>query len=804
MKSRIGMGRLAYTLILTAWCASLSGNVAIAAPDATFVAGIIEANCVACHGPSMQNAGVRLDNLPVDFGDDRRATEEWHDVRNALNSGRMPPRDASNLSTEDRTVLLDWLDAALADSEHASEAAGTVMRRLNRVEYQNTMRDLVGLDIDYVRNLPADEASRDGFTNNGAALRMSALLVEHYLRAARDGLGRAIVTGPAPPVFEHRAEETVVDKVKTVNWSNRLGRTGTFAARVPEFPDEGEFVLRITARAEGPPAAPYPRMHVSLGYRADTQTPSRTVAEVDVPDRSPRVFEFRARIEEFPLQSRTQSKYPGLLVWVRNAYTDGQPPPPPEKVPFEENGKLKDKLVWTEDPEFPKIVVESVEFRAPVYESWPPAHHKRLVPIQPESVRDEERAVRASLRRFLRLAYRRPVRDAEVSLALRYFETVRPTVETFEEALREVLSMALISPDFLYRIEDAEIGTPLNDHQLASRLSYFLWSTMPDERLMDLADRGLLSDPAALRRETERMLDDSRSWAFVERFSDEWLDLGGVHRIAINPNYYPGFDALLKGDMRRETQHYFAEILRQDDSAMKFLRSDFAMLNQPLAVHYGVSGPRGGDFQRVNIDAARGPGGLLTQASVLLSNSTGEDSHPVERGVWIRRALLGDPPAPPPPAVPNLETGDPDFGLLPVKRQLELHQDNEACARCHQGIDPWGIALEEFDAVGLRRDKITRRSGERVEVHSVDARTVLPDGSEVEGVNGLAQHLVDERRHQFARAFASKLASYALGRSLVHADEGSMDGIVAHFEKSGYRVRELCTIIVTSELFRSR
>ena len=802
--SRIGMGRLAVTPVLTALCASLCGHVATAASDAALVSGIIGAHCVACHGPSTQTAGVRLDNLPVDFGDDRRAAETWHDVRNALNSGRMPPRDASNFSTEDRTVLLDWLDLALADSEEGTEITGTVMRRLNRVEYQNTMRDLLGLDIDYVKNLPADEASRDGFTNNGAALRMSALLVEHYLRAARDGLGRAIVTGPAPPVFTHRAEETVVDKVKTVNWSNRLGRTGTFAARVPEFPDEGEFVLRIRARAEGPSGAPHPRMHVSLGYRADTQTPSRTVAEVDVPDGPSRVFEFRARIEEFPLQSRTQSKYPGLLVWVRNAYSDGQTPPPPEKVPFEENGKLKDKLVWTEDPDFPKVVVESLEFRAPVYASWPPAHHKHLVPIQPDSADEEERAARESLRGFLRRAYRRPVRDDEISRALRFFAEVRPTVGTFEEALREVLAMALISPDFLYRIEDAAIGTPLDDHQLASRLSYFLWSTMPDERLMDLADRGLLSEPAALRKEAGRMLDDPRSWAFVERFSDEWLDLGGVHRIAINPNYYPGFDALLKEDMRRETQHFFAEVLQEDASAMSFLRSDFAVLNQPMAAHYGVPGPRGGDFQRVALHDARRPGGLLTHASVLLSNSTGEDSHPVERGVWIRRALLGDPPAPPPPAVPNLETGDPDFALLPVKRQLEAHQDNAACARCHQGIDPWGIALEEFDAVGLRRDRITRRSGERVATHPVDARTALPDGSEVEGVDALAQHLVDKRGRQFAQALASKLASYALGRTLVHADEGSMNEIVARFEESGYRLRELCTIIVTSELFRSR
>ncbi len=771
------------------------------------MSAILERHCIACHGPAVQNANLRLDNLSKDIVNDRRAAETWHDVRNALNSGAMPPRDAPQLASADREALLAWLaDEFREAGEARRDASGVVvMRRLNRVEYQNTMRDLLGLHIDYVKNLPPDEVSRDGFTNNGSALGMSAIQMEHYLNAARKGLRRAIVEGPAPPVFAHHAEETVTDKLKTVNWSNRLGRTGTFVARVPEFPDEGEFVLRVRARAEIPQGAPYPRMHIALGYRADTQTPSKTVAEVDVSNRLSRTFEFRRRIEEFPIQSRTQSKYPGMLVWVRNSYSDRQPAPLGEKVKLDVDGKTEEKMVWPVDTRFPAIVVEALDFEAPAYSSWPPEHHTRIVPGRPDSKPDEMRVARDVLRRFVRRAYRRPLRAADVNPMLRFYGKIRPTVDSFEKAIRETLAMVLISPDFLYRIETSRAnGTRLNDHELASRLSYFLWGTMPDARLMALAGRGQLGHEHTLRAEALRMLGDPKSSALVEQFSDQWLDLGGLDRVAVNPNYYPDFDPSLKADMRRETQQYFATVLREDLSALNFLRSDFTVLNQRMARHYGIRGPKGSAFERVSLRDFGRPGGLLTHASTLVSNSTGEDSHPVERGVWIRKALLGDPPAPPPPAVPNLATGDPSTGLLPLKRQLELHQDSAACAHCHRGIDPWGIALEEFDAVGLRRETVLRRFGETEERHPVDASATLPDGHTVDGVEALSRYLLEQHDRRFARTLASKLLAYALGRSLERSDELAVESIASRFERAGFRLRELCAIIVTSDSFRSR
>ncbi len=787
------------------WLPLLVGPALGAATFESAVAPVLERRCVVCHGPETRNADVRLDNLSTDLVNDRRAAETWRDVLNAVNKGQMPPKGAPQLTPEERSVIVDRLTAAIRAA--AEQRRGTdgeiVMRRLNRIEYRNTMRDLLGIDLDYTKNLPPDEISRDGFKNNGSALRISALQLEYYLEAARRGLRSAIVEGAPPRIIAHRATETVEDKVREEHWSNRLGRTGTFVARSDAFPDEGEFLISIRARAELPDKhSPYPRMRVSLGYRADTQTPSRQVALVDVTSETTQEFAFRGRIEEFPRQSRTQSKYPGLLIWIRNAYSDGRPPPKPEEVVSESNGEKKKSYIRREDPQFPKIVVEAVDFQAPFYLRWPPEHHRRLLPETPGSATAEPFAAEAALRLFMRRAFRRPVEDADVAGALEFFAKVRPTAAGFEQAMRETLAMVLIAPDFLYRVETAKGGEHrLDDHALASRLSYFLCGTMPDARLSALADEGRLADAETLAAEAERLLDDPRSWSFIEQFSDAWLDLEGVNRIAVNPNYYPDFDPALKADMRRETQHFFAEVLRKDLSALTLLRSEFSMMNQPLAAHYGIRGPRGGSFERVSLTAAERPGGLLSQAAILLSNSNGEDSHPVERGVWIRRALLNDPPAPPPPAVPNL-AGDEDAVLLPLKRQLERHRDSPACAHCHLGIDPWGIALEEYDAVGMKRDRILRRDGERESRHAVYAAATLPDGRTINGLDELLDYMLRNKSREFARALTAKLLTYALGRSLEFSDDEAVDALTRKFIDGGYRLRSLITMIVTGDSFR--
>jgi len=781
--------RFSVSLYALATCVIQTSLVA-AADFQKDVKPILLRRCASCHGPEDVNGNVRLDTLSTNLIQHSDAAETWHDVLNVLNLGEMPPEDATPLTTQERDVLTGWITEQIEHAIQVRRSTGgqVVIRRLNRTEYRNTMRDLLGLDLNYGPNLLPDSPGGDGFTNNGSALRMSALQLQSYLEAARSAMDRAIVTYDEPAVVDTSESKTTSDKGKG-NWTNMLGRSGAFVLRSTEFPDEGDFLIRVRARAILPENAPYPQLRAVLGYRADTQSPSEEVGILEVTSEEFQDYEFRGRLETFPMQSRTQSKYPGLLIWLSNAYSDGKPAPKPRQEVIEEpeveasepaasradkkkakkatRKKPKTRTVYPLDPNFPKIEIDSVSFKAPVFENWPPAHHSRILFASDLAESDPVAYAREVLGRFMRRAFRRPVADQELDMMVAYFQEVRPTFGTFEEAMRETLAMVLVSPDFLYLVEPSSgKSRDLTDHELASRLSYFLWSSMPDEQLSALADTGQLRKPQKLAAEVDRLLADPRSRNFVEQFSDQWLDLGGMNRIAVNPEYYPSFRNELKPHMRQETQEFFNEVLRSNSSALAFLDSDFAMLNQPMANHYGLDGPRGIEFERVTLTEEQQRGGLLAQASVLLANSTGEDSHAILRGVWIRKRLLDDPPAPPPPNVPNLDQQNRDVASLPLKEQLKEHRENEACARCHRGIDPWGIALEEFDAVGLLRDKIQRKSGKRMLEFDVDAKATLPGGHEVDGLDDLKSHLLTEKNDQFARTLVSRMLAYSLGRSL--------------------------------------
>lgn len=774
---------------------------------------ILLRRCVGCHGPDDVNGDVRLDTLSTDLVKDSAAAETWHDVLNVLNLGEMPPKDETQLTRSERDVLAGWVTRQIEHAIQVRRSTGgqVVIRRLNQTEYRNTMRDLLGLDLKYGQNLLPDSPGEDGFTNNGSALQMSALQLESYLESARSAMSRAIVTVEQPAVVDVTQTETTTDKIKG-NWTNILGRSGTFVFRSTEFPDEGDFLIRVRARAVLPDKAPYPQLRVVLGYRADTQTPSEEVGIREVTSTDFQDYEFRGRLETFPLQSRTQSKYPGLLLWLDNAYSDGKPAPKPRQEVVEttaekgkQNKKKQQRTVWPVDPDFPKIEIESVSFTAPVFETWPPAHHTRILISSDLRTKDPVAYAREVIARFMRRAFRRPATQSEVELMVAYFQEVRPTFATFEAAMRETLTMVLVSPDFLYLVEPSSgKSRKLDDHELASRLSYFLWSSMPDDRLFELADAGELRDPQTLQGEVERLLNDPRSWNFVEQFSDQWLDLAGMNRVAVNPEYYPTFRNEVKPHMRRETQQFFNEVLRSDTSALAFLDSDFVMLNQPMAEHYGLNGPRGIEFERVALNKGQQRGGLLAQASILLANSTGEDSHAILRGVWIRDRLLNDPPAPPPPNVPNLNQENRDAASLPLKEQLKEHRENEACARCHRGIDPWGIALEEFDAIGLFRDKIQRKAGSRMLAFDVDSKATLPDGHEVDGLDDLKAHLLTEKHEEFARTLVSRLLAYSLGRSLELSDHDTVDQLTTQFVKSDYKLRKLIQMIAASDAFDSK
>jgi hypothetical protein len=329
---------------------------------------------------------------------------------------------------------------------------------------------------------------------------------------------------------------------------------------------------------------------------------------------------------------------------------------------------------------------------------------------------------------------------------------------------------------------------------------------MPDTQLRALADAGQLNNADALEQQVRRLITDPRSQNFIDQFTSQWLDLSGLDRVAINPNYYPEFDDELKIMIKRETIAFFSEILRHDLNALNLIDSDFIMLNDPLAKHYGISerddSPKGWEFERVQLVPQDPRGGLLTQASFLMINSNGEDSHPIRRAVWVLDRLLGDPPAPPPPDVPELDSQNPDLAKLSLKQQLELHRTKSACNDCHRGIDPWGIAFESFDAVGLQRHAVKRRIGKSSVETAVDDTAILPNGTVVNGVQELKSYLLANERERFAKSLVSKMLTYSIGRSLTLADRQQVESLVTSFQKSDYRLSDLIVAIVQSESFQ--
>lgn len=778
------------------------------------VRSILEAHCFSCHGTEKQKGDVRFDTLSTDLHEDSAAAETWHDALDALNFDEMPPEDEPRLSDDERRALMGWIrqeiDAVIAAKK--STGGRPIVRRLTRREYQNTMSDLLGIETNYTTTLPPEGLSEDGFQNNGAELQMSAMQMEFYLHEARQALQKVIVTTQEPPVFRHVFEASNAKVNSAANgreYSNNLGRKQIFLTKiVDEYPEEGEFRIRVRAKGNLVKSEGYPRLELGIGYTVGSNSPIRVVKELDVDSDKFKDYEFKGRIEDFPLQSRSQGKFPGMLLRVTNLYDDGSKPKQETVIIKPAEGKKKAKTAkrWLLEPHLPSIEIESIEFVGPIFDAWPPKHHTDI--LFPSELRnsDERAYAKEVLLRFLARAFRRPVEEAEVEPYLVLFDRVRPTKDSFEDAIREPLAMALISPDFLYLIEPSKSEKrPLNDWEVASRLSYFLWGTMPDEKLLAAADNGHLTDRAFLKKQVAEMLEDDRSWDFVDPFVDQWLDVSAVDRVAVNPEFYPDWNDDLKPSLRNETKHFFAEILHNKLSAMNFIDSDFAMLNRPLALHYGIdAAPSGMEFERVSLPESSERGGLLTQASILLGHSTGEDSHPVLRAVWLRERLLDDPPGNPPPNVPSLDSESPDFAKLPVREQLEIHRKQAACNDCHRSIDPWGIAMEGFGADGLIRTEIVRKEKRKKFTQPVKTVTVLPGGAEVDGIDELKAYLIEKRKDQFARALVSKLLTYALGRSLELTDEQTVNALTDDFVRNDLQLHRLVQEVAASEAFLTK
>ena len=775
---------------------------------------LLKTNCVRCHGADKQKGDIRLDTLSTDFLNDRRAAEIWHDASDQIKLGEMPPEDEKPLTSTERQLITEWIDSSLKNAlqKMKGEQIEAVIRRLNRTEYQYTMEDLLGLKMDYIEGLGRDPLSSDGFLNNGKALGMSSLQIEHYLKTARKAFGLILNDEEQP---ESKAYEVKWNKGNIRGPSSkayvgksdqRLGRVNYWHGNFQQPPKTGRFTIRIKARNERKPGYPSPILQGRYGFFVSglTLNIQGSLPEIEIDSNETKTYEISSYAELFPmtLANVPDSKLNGVLTF-RNALDDGNPiPKQVEKVTEskDKKGKIKKKKTkyYPEDPSFSKIIIEAVEFVSNDYSTWPSQVHRKIV--LPEEDLNKDETAKLVISRFLERAWRKPIDPETAEKWFQHFQSIKRLENSSIYALRETLATSLASTNFLYLSEpepNENKTSLLSSHELATRLSYFIWSSMPDSELRGLADQNRLSDPKVLTNQIERMLKDLKSNRFAEEFSKQWLDLGGVDRVAVNPRYHQNFDNRLKPYMQAESLEFFKEIFRKDESMLQIIDADFSMLNARLAKHYGLEGPKSQRFERTSLKRTDRAGGVLGHASIHLSGSDGAESHPIRRAVWVRERLLHDPPKPPPPDVPGIEESVTDFEKLSLREQLEFHRKKESCNDCHRTLDPWGIALEEYSAVGLKREKTT------VHKKPITSDTILPGNHPVDGVEELQKFILSHRKDQFAHAICSKVLTYALGRSLTLNDEILVNELKNKFVKDRFRLSGLIENIVLCETFRS-
>jgi len=789
-----------------------------------FVQPFLEEHCTSCHGSEKQKGKLALHEIHADFASLGEA-EKWRHVLEMLEEGEMPPEDEARPDAERAARVRAWIVAGLEtplEGDGEAEGLGPQVRRLTNAEYHNTMRDLLGVELNYGDNLNADPVVPYRFRNTAEFMMVGTSDLQKYWENATRAMASVIVSGPRPEMI--RLKEEIAPEVPDFQPPNK--RTDEVLPRIQDniltstfkLPRVGDYVLRIVASAvlpDGVEAAEMrvadPKERVFLG--------TRTVAN-NVDD--PQVYEFRGRLENIQVDTREQGGMAATAISINEVWNNG-----------DEAGSHKIKPFSR-----PRLVIESMEIQTPAEDVWPPACHSAILFSSPLRESDEGAYVREVLKRFMTRAYRRPVAAAELARLEDSFATVRPTVESFDEAMRETLAMVLVSPGFLLRNTVGEApapGSEPDDHQLASRLSYFLWSSMPDAELFELATRGELGTPEVLSRQVARMLDDPKASDFVRDFTSQWLSLGKLREVSINDNAFPPFirraswDRRLlredpfgiRYDLEQETLLFVEEILRENLSLIQFLDSDFLMLNENLAWHYGIEGVRGRAIRPVKLPEGHHLGGLLTQGSILIGNSNGTAPHPIYRGVWVREAILGDEVKDPPSNVPSLVGSEALKDAPTIKEALVAHRTMESCNDCHARIDPYGLPFEQHNAIGRYQPKVIGEGvafpwdsgrGESTEQYlarveplytvAVDASSRLPDGTEVEDMAAFKNYLVREKSDVFARTMIGKLLAYGMNRQVGPTDREAAARLFEQSKAKGHRFRDLVMAICTSELFR--
>jgi mono/diheme cytochrome c family protein len=770
-----------------------------------------EQHCTSCHGEKKQKGDLRVDTLVIDF-DSPKIMGHWEEIMNRINSGDMPPKKEPRPNPDDISRVAEWIAGQLREAEtskQSSAAEKVAFRKLSRSEYANTVHDLLGVNFDATdpSGLPEDP-DWQGFQRIGSVLTVSPAHIEKYMEAAEMVLGEALSLGPEPKrevihqgPFELRwrgfqkeyEARGIADKVRI----DLVPNNGALDDHTLNIKTAGDYIVRIKASGLRPEGGRAPRLRL---YIADI---GRTIFEQDIeaPEDKPATFEIRTHLPAGHHQVHIVNAVPGPNPEARRSRASGTP-----NAFTSLQARVPWQMKFTDDdgkPIVPFILLDYIEWEGPIQDSWPTKAHQEIFFGGDTATKDEKYA-REVVARFAERAWRRPVQPAEVDRLMKLVDQAQKLGDNFENSVRTGLLAVLCSKSFLYIVEgNPTVPAPkLNDWELASRLSYFLWSTMPDQRLLDLARANKLHEPETLRAEVRRMLDDPKGAEFADSFPRQWLQLRRVGMFVPDKVLYPEYDEYLEKSMITESTSFFSEVLKRNASLREFLDSNWTMLNERLAGYYGIDGVKGETMQRVSLKPEDHRGGLLTQAAILSLTSDGTRHRPVHRGVWILESIIGKPPPPPPANVPALTTPSKDAPKTTVREKLEAHRSDPNCAACHRKIDPLGIAFDNYDAIGRWRTVETVRDGTGADP-KLDPSGELYDGRKFAGPRELKKLLLDDT-DKFAAAFTAKLATYALRRGTTFSDREELKSVVEKSKEEGYKLELLIEDFVASPLFLKR
>jgi cytochrome c551/c552 len=727
--------------------------------------------CIGCHNDKLKTAGVSLS--AVQTADVASGAATWERVLRKVRTGEMPPLNLPAPDASTRAALVDWLEAQLDRAAVAKPNPGApAIHRLNRVEYSNAIRDLLGLDFDHAAGLPPDDSGY-GFDNIGDVLTVSPLHMEKYMSAARRISRTALGTTKASAAIEKFPAGRGSD------WMDELPpneRGGILVRRY--FPLDAEYSILVRVRGNPAPNSPSSK----LDLRVDGKRVQLFDVNINTAEEAQDTRNYEMRL---PLQAGMRAVAAGFL-------TDYQKT---------EGGQTGGRRGGAPPPQATPASVESVTIAGPFKPTGPgdTESRKRIFVCRPAAGTPEGPCANRILTALARRAYRRPVATADLTPLMKLFAMGRQDGGTFDAGIETALRGVLVSPAFLFRVErDPAPAVPgavhrTSDLELASRLSFFLWSSIPDEELQRLGEQKKLHEPAVLNAQVVRMLADPKAKALVDNFAGQWLELRNIASWRPDPEKYPNFDDPLREALRRETESLFQYIVKEDRSVLDFLDADYTFVNERLARHYGLNGVRGNYFRKVALTTPE-RGGILTQGGILAVTSQPTRTSPVLRGKWILENVLGAPPPPPPPDVPVLADSASNSAKS-LREQLEKHRANAACASCHVRLDPLGFALENYDPTG--RFRASEGGAE------IDASGSLPGGIAVVGPAGLKKVMLD-RRDQFIECLAEKLLTYGLGRGLEYYDWPSVRQVRRDTAAKDYRFSAMILSIVNSVPFQMR